>query len=460
MTRRRIVALILGVLVAVYVAASVITVLVVRDRLIDAVDDDLETSVDNFVVALERLDLDDLGMLDVEVNERAVFVYDGREEVLAVPAGARSAPLPLPELTASTVVSRLDAPFDAESADGSLDYRVLATALPDGTYLAVAQPLDDLRDALIALSRWLLITLFAVIAVLGLVFWWLLRMSLRPYDDMIATARAIAAGDLDRRATAATPDPGMQQLAESLNAMLDRIQESFAAKEAAESRLHQFVADASHELRTPLTSISGYSELYLSGAATDDEAVTTQMMRINTEAARLARLVEELLTLARLDEGRVDERRVVDLAEVARNAAVDHLAAVPDADVGVDLPADGAALVLGDPDALRQVVTNLLANATQHNPAGTAILLGVMVDGADDVVLRVRDDGTGMDAATAAHAFDRFYRGDKARGRSGGSSGLGLSIVAAIVDAHDGTIELDAPEGSGTTVTVHLPRST
>lgn len=466
MTRRRALLVIFGALTVVFVLASLLTVALVRDQLLDAVDEDLDRSADGLAAAIEAFGIDFAAAIGavgtaadgvgIETAENAIIIIDGRDEVLFVPAGQINEPLPRPDLNASTIVARAGEPFGVKSVDGEHRYRVLGTELPDGHHLAMAAPLDDVYDVLITLSRSLLITLFAVIAVLGVVFWWLLRASLRPYDAMIDTAHAIAEGDLGRRVETGTAEPALGQLSESLNTMLDRIQASFDGKEAAESRLRQFVADASHELRTPLTSISGYSELYLSGAATDEESTTQQMTRINHEAQRLTRLVNDLLTLARLDEQRPVERQPVDLARLAMDAATDFRAAAPDHPLSLD--ARPGAVVDGDGDALRQVIVNLLANVHHHTPAGTQVALTVETDG-EGVAVSVADDGPGMADDTARHVFDRFYRADKSRARATGNSGLGLAIAAAIVDAHGGTIDLETAPGTGTTFTVRLPRS-
>ncbi|MCB0968664.1 MAG: HAMP domain-containing histidine kinase [Ilumatobacter sp.] len=459
MTRRRAFLLVFGALTVVYLIASTATLFVVRDRLIESIDDDLANSVDSLVTFLEAFDLspESAAEIDVDFSERALVVVDGREPTLVIAAGTTADPLPLPDLTASAIVARVGEPFQVDAVEGDLEYRVLSTELGDGKFLAVAQPLDALRSALKTLGQALFITLFAVFATLGIVFWLLLRASMRPYNAMVDTAGAIADGHLDRRIPTGVGDPLRDDLADSLNAMLDRIETSFGEKEQAEERLRQFVADASHELRTPLTSISGYSELYLSGAATAPDDVQTQMTRINGEAARLGRMVDDLLALARLDERRTVPREPVDLARVVSEAAADHRVAHPDAALTTTVCDDGVAVVDGDRDALRQVVINLLANTVHHTPAGTPVEVSAGAT-ADRAWVRVRDEGPGMDADTAAHVFDRFYRADKGRARARGNSGLGLSIVAAIVDDHGGTIAVDSSPGNGTTFTIDLPR--
>ncbi len=459
MTRRRAIALIFGVLFVVFVIAAAATLFVVRDRLIAAVDDDLKNSVETTATFLETTGItpEEAAELDIEFSERAIVVVDGRTPTFVVTAGTSTDPLPLPDVTASAIVARVGEPFHADAVEGDLQYRVISTELPDGSYLAVAQPLDAMQSALGALAQALFFALLLVFATLGVIFWLLLRASMRPYNAMVETAGAIADGHLERRVPTEVGDPLLDELAESLNSMLDRIETSFEEKELAEERLRQFVADASHELRTPLTSISGYSELYLSGAATEADEVQTQMTRINGEAARLGRMVDDLLALARLDERRTAPRGPVDLAVIVAEAAADHRAAHPDAAL-VDRVGDtGVAVVDGDRDALRQIVINVLANTVHHTPAGTPVEVSV---GADDgsAWVRVSDDGPGMDAETAAHVFDRFYRADKGRARARGNSGLGLSIVSAIVADHGGTIDVESAPDQGTTFTIRLTR--
>lgn len=456
MTRRRALAAVFGVLIAVFVVSSLITVKIVRDRLLAAVDDDLAASVDAVGVLLEQFPVETSVGFGIEMNERALVIYEGRDEVAFVPAGSGSGSFAKPALTASSVVARVGEPFTVGSERGDLDYRVLATELSDGRFVAMAEPLDGLRSVLAALSTLLFVTLGAVVTVLGLIFWVLLRASLRPYADMIDTAQAIADGDLSRRAAPAAPYPELERLTDSINTMLDRIEESFAAKESAESRLQQFVADASHELRTPLTTVRGYSEVYLSGAATDAASVQQQMTRINAEAARMGRLVDELLMLARLDQSQDRPFGDVDLVPIVADAVADASAASPGHAFSATI-AEPQAIVDGDADALRQVMANLLTNARVHTPAGTTVEVALAsVD--DRVRISVSDTGPGMDVATTEHVFDRFYRADKARTRALGGSGLGLSIAAAVIDVHGGTISVESSPGSGTTFTFEIPR--
>ena len=237
--------------------------------------------------------------------------------------------------------------------------------------------------------------------------------------------------------------------------MVTRIEHAFAETSASEATLRQFVADASHELRTPLTSIRGYAQLLRMGAAGDEAETATR--RIDREAARMAALVDDLLLLARLDQGRPLAQEPVDVGAIVRELGADERLLEPTRPVEVDVP-DEPVVVIGDEGRLRQLLTNLLANVRRHTAPHTPCTLGVRVTGAD-VVITVDDAGEGMSPVDAAHAFDRFYRADASRSRDSGGSGLGLSIAKAIVDAHAGEIELDTARHVGTRVTIGLPRA-
>jgi two-component system, OmpR family, sensor kinase len=284
------------------------------------------------------------------------------------------------------------------------------------------------------------------------------RVGLRPLEGIGTTAGAIAAGDLSQRVAPADERTEVGRLGLSLNAMLIQIEAAFDERRASEDRLRRFVADASHELRTPLTSIRGYAELFRRGAGSRPEDLEKSMARIEAEASRMGVLVDDLLLLARLDQGRPLERDPVDLGAIATEA-VDAARAV-DPERPIDVAVEGRGAMVGDGGRLRQVVDNLLDNARVHTPEGTPI--HVRVRGEDDgVVLTVTDEGPGLSAEAAARVFERFYRGDPARSRQTGGAGLGLSIVSAIVDAHGGSVaalENNGEETSaGATFRVRLP---
>lgn len=344
--------------------------------------------------------------------------------------------------------------FTATAADGRTRYRARAFPLDGGGTLVVAIPLTDVTETLRRLLRIEAVVTVAVLAALGAIAWWLVRLGLRPLERMGETAGAIAGGDLSRRVEPADPGTEVGRLGIALNQMLDRIEGAFAERQASEDRLRRFVADASHELRTPLTSVRGYAELFRRGAADDPEALGTAMRRIEEEGARMGVLVDELALLARLDQHRPLEREPVDLASVA-GAAVDGARAVePDRPIEIDAPLP--VVVLGDEARLRQIADNLLANARLHTPSGAPVHVRVAVDGGE-ALLEVEDSGPGIPPGDAERVFERFYRADPSRSREHGGGGLGLSIVAAVAEAHGGRARVEPGSGGGARFQVRLP---
>jgi two-component system OmpR family sensor kinase len=338
-------------------------------------------------------------------------------------------------------------------------WRVQARQTGGGT-VVVALRLDDVEATV---SRLLLLEcavgggVLVLLAGLGYV---VVRRSLAPLDDVERTAEAIAAGDLSRRVPESDPRTEVGSLGRSFNTMLDQVETAFAeraaseeAARASEDRMRRFVGDASHELRTPLTSIRGFAELYRQGAVSD---VGRTMSRVEGEATRMGALVDDLLLLARLDQQRPMERVPVDLVALAADAVHDSSAADPDRPTSL-LSDVATCEVHGDRYRLTQVVANLLGNARVHTPPGTPVRVHVSVaDG--DAVLHVADEGPGIATADRERVFDRFYRADPSRTRASGGSGLGLSIVAGIVAAHGGAVQVvDSPRGA--TFQVRLPAS-
>jgi len=326
----------------------------------------------------------------------------------------------------------------------------------------VAQSLDDVTDTTRQRGLVLLLVGLGVLLLLALIGGVVVRRAFRPLTEVEAVAGAIADGDLSRRVPVHPTSTEVGRLSASLNAMLAQIEQAFAVREASEERMRRFVSDASHELRTPLATVRGYAELYRQGAVTDPEDVTTAMRRIETEAARMGGLVEDLLTLARVDEQRAedgDRRGPVDLTVLAADAVQDARALDPGRDVtltGTQGPVQQA-VVHGDEPRLRQVVTNLVANALRHTPPGTPVQLRVGVDDGTGVLV-VSDRGPGIAPEHARQVFERFFRSDVSRQRGhGGGSGLGLAIVAAIVAAHDGQVGVSQTPGGGATFVLRLP---
>ncbi len=346
--------------------------------------------------------------------------------------------------------------FTVTSVRGSgLRYRVAALGLQsDAGTILVAVPLrevDQTLDRLVVVEAIVVASVIIVLVGLG---WIVIRVALRPLDQMGRVATAIADGDLSRRVSPSTQRTEVGRLGLSLNRMLVRIEEAFADRARSEERRKQFLSDASHELRTPLASIRGYAELFRLGAAQDPEALARAMARIESEATRMGVLVDDLLALARLDELPEARRLSVDLAELAAQAAVDARVRAPERAITVE--ADGPLEVLGDPDALGRVVGNLMSNAVIHTPAGTQVELHAYRDGGE-AVLEVRDHGAGLPAGTEERVFERFWRADGGRTRGRGGSGLGLSIVKEIVRSHHGNVRAVSSPGGGATFIVRLP---
>ena len=342
-----------------------------------------------------------------------------------------------------------------ESANGTR-YRAYAAAAPDGSGLTIAAV--PLTEADLTLRRLLVVeglVIAGVLLALGIVSWLVVRIGLLPLDRIGHTASAIAGGDLSRRVEPADQRTEVGRLGAALNAMLDRLERAFAERRASEERLRHFAADASHELRTPLAAIRGYAELHRMGAATAPADVEKAMRRIEDEAARMGVLVDDLLTLARLDQVPEAPHAPVDLEALARDAADDARATAPGRAITVD--AHGPARVTGDAHRLRQVLANLLRNALVHMPAGTPVEIAVARVGAD-VALSVRDHGAGLPAGADARAlFERFWRAEPGRGRGRAGAGLGLAIVAGIVEAHGGTVGAHDAPGGGAVFEVRLP---
>jgi len=363
--------------------------------------------------------------------------------------------LPAPKLPAHPPLGQLITV--GSKGSGGLRYRVLARADPEdsGTTI-VAVPLREVDQTLDRLLRVEGLVIAGVLLALAGTAFLVVRLGLRPLDRMATTAHEIVAGRLSQRVSPATTRTEVGRLGLALNAMLARLEQAFAQREASEDRLRRFLADASHELRTPLASIRGYAELHRLGGAQDAEVTETSMRRIEEEAQRMGVLVEDLLTLARMDEVRDPVRLPVDVGELARNAVIDARAVAPDRTIS--LHTNGAAPVTGDPHQLHQVVANLMRNALVHTPGGTPV--DVAVDSEDgDVVLEVRDHGPGLPDIPTQQLFERFWRAEGGRERGKGGAGLGLAIVGRVVAAHGGRVEaVDAPDG-GARFVVRLPRA-
>jgi len=454
--------------------ADVVTYSSLRSFLYGRLDAQLESSQHLAVRYLRFADAHGLNPTEEGLDNRVgpdVYVLvlrpDGRL-LLSRPSGSPDRPDPAPVLPAPLHIEppssghafsrragayRPDPnAFLAPGPPGSgTAYRAQAVAVPQGT-LVSAISLSSTNDTLSSLVRVELVASLAVLLALCLLALWTVRRGLRPLDDMARTAGDIASGDLTRRVETRDETTEVGRLGGALNAMLSQIEAAFAEKSASESRLRQFVADASHELRTPLTSIRGYSELLRKGGFPDEDGRLRALARIEHEAARMGGLVDDLLLLARLDQGRPLVMEPVELSRVFRDAVDDARASQPERPVR--LVATGPVEVLGDHDRLVQVAHNLVRNALSHTPPGTPVEVAVSRQGTTGVV-RVHDGGPGMAPVEVARVFDRFYRGDSAR--TGEGTGLGLAIVRAIALALGGDARVTSAPGEGTTFVVEIP---
>ncbi len=344
-------------------------------------------------------------------------------------------------------------PFTIE-APGA-DFRVATTVLPSSLgSVIVAQSLADFDKTTRQIGVVFLIIGGLVLLFIAFASRQVIKLSMKPLQKIEKTAEKIAAGDLSARLENFEPDTEVGRLSTSLNAMLSRIEESFAARAESEDKLRRFVADASHELRTPLTSIRGFAELHRQGAVPDGEKTKELIGRIEKESMRMGFLVEDLLMLARMDQSRELVMTDVDLSNLVTEAVSSAQAAGPDHPVTMDIAHD--VHTQGDADKIYQVVTNLLANARAHTPEGTQIHVATYSDENGSYVT-VADNGPGLSPEDQQRIFERFYRVDTSRQRnSREGSGLGLSIVDEVMKAHGGTVSVASEPGNGATFTLHF----
>ena len=364
-----------------------------------------------------------------------------------------------PKLPATIVAPSSSDPDGARylttsAQDGGGRYRVRVSVEPgSSTMLVAATPLTDV-DATLQRLLWieLLVTALVLVA-LGALGLWAVKLGLRPLDAIGTTAAAIGAGDLSRRVERAEPRTEVGRLGLALNGMLGQIESAFAAREESERKLRRFVADASHELRTPLAAVRAYAELFTRGADRRPADLARSMEGIARESERMSLLVNDLLLLARLDEGRPLRRDRIQLDEVVEEAVETALAVEPDRTIELERSSAG---VIGDRERLRQIVDNLLANVRAHTPAGSPVRVRVAsVDGT--AVVEVQDSGPGLTFEETNRVFERFYRADRSRSRASGGAGLGLSIVSAVTEAHGGSVGARSEPGHGATFSIRLP---
>jgi two-component system OmpR family sensor kinase len=443
--------------------AGVLLVQLTRAALVDRVDREL-TSIANTTDRIAQLQ--DLTSGDSEAGRRlAVMRLDRRGTIQrSFPSGFASDPDPLPVLPVYPAGIPAEAYGQIEtrsSADGSVDYRVLVGQGRASAIIALAAPLTAVEDATRALIRTLVLVGGIAMVVLLSIAFVIVRRGLLPLERIARTAGEISAGDLSHRAGIPHDNTEVGRLGAAFDAMLDQLETSFDeqqsaldAKARSEDRLRRFVADASHELRTPLTAVRGYADLYQAGGLADPAELEAAMERIGTESRRMGLLVDDLLLLARLDQGRPLRRDQVDLSRITADAVADARALEATRPVVAAL--DDGVVVTGDEDRLRQVIGNLVANVPVHTPAGSPMEVILRRDGTE-AELRVVDHGPGIDPAHGSRVFDRFYRADPGRSRERGGSGLGLSIAASILAAQGGRIHHEPTPGGGATFVVRLP---
>jgi two-component system, OmpR family, sensor kinase len=435
--------------------------------LVDRIDDQLEAAAGPVSAELER------AAPRHREGEHGLFLPDGSYAALLDERGRvrreaqfafeREAPRPkVPrDLIRSLAASGEPELRTVSAASGRTEYRLIARPLGELGTVVVAAPLNDVRATQRRLRLIGGVVGGLVILAIGAAAYWLTRRELRPLERMAERSGAIAAGDLSQRVEPDDPRTEVGRLGSALNAMLAEIERAFAELEralaervAAEERLRRFVADASHELRTPVTSIRGYAQLFRRGAGERPADLANVMRRIEEAGERMGALVEELLLLARLDQGLPRERRPVDLSTVV-DAAVDAARAV-DPQRPIEVHSQGTVVVLGTESRLRQVVDNLLTNARVHTPAGTPIHIRLAAE-QEGVVLEVADEGPGVPPDQVDRIFERFYRTDRSRARSQGGVGLGLAIVRSVVEADGGAASYRARPGRGSVFRVVLP---
>jgi two-component system OmpR family sensor kinase len=373
-------------------------------------------------------------------------ITKGTRKVVSTPLDAKHSSPQIPS-TPSTSLDNISI-TTVGSTSGSLTWRAVLVAVPrQHAEILVAAPLNQVDETMTFLRLALLLTGLVMLVVLGATGYWITRLGLRPIAEVTEVAEAIVEGDRTRRVARRQQGTEAGKLARAFNVMLDE-------QQALEARLRQFVADASHELRTPVSVILGITELWRRGELRSGNQRDEAIHRIGVSGNQMGRVVEDLLLLARLDEGRPLALTQVDVGNVVRDVVTDVSTTNPVRSILLDLPRSPL-LVLGDETGIRQVAVNLVNNALRHTPNSAVIEIHV-VEEEDAALLSVKDSGPGMTPEEASHAFDRFWQADPSRFRTG--AGLGLAIVRGIVDAHFGEVSLVSDPSSGTRVTVTIPR--
>ena len=362
------------------------------------------------------------------------------------------------KLTPEKVDSLNELPFTISGDDGETDIRAIARSLPSGEgTVVISVALDSVEKTVAGLRGIFILISFIVLISIAIVARSLIKLTLKPLNQIEKTAAAIAEGDLSARLPEVNSRTEVGRLTGSLNTMLSRIEESFTIRTESENKLRRFVADASHELRTPLTAIRGFAELHRQGAVVGEEKTKELVSRIEKESIRMSSLVEDLLLLARLDQSRELTFDPVDVNHLVKEAVASAQAAGPGYEITVSSTNDEV-FVLGDSMRIHQAIANLLANARTHTPVGTKIAVNIS-QGDLETKISISDNGPGLSEEDQKRVFERFFRADPSRVRVGGEgSGLGLAIVDAVMKAHGGRVEVNSKIGAGATFTIVFPQ--
>ena len=477
----RIVALISLLLVVGTVITGSLSLFLLNRTLIQSVDNNLHAGMSE-MLALAQYELageDDavqsIGLTPVEFALEVRNQQGESIEKVVVHYGDQDVSINFPQLSDEEILARNGKPFTVlDSSENRWRVAAMLNTGPDEGSVYVALPLTSVDRTMHEMAL-IIVLVGTLVVLLGMgLGGYMTHRSLESLHDVEATASQIAGGDLSRRVPVTDTNMEVHALALSLNEMLVRIEQAFAAQSASEeratgseARMRRFVGDASHELRTPLAAIRGFGELYRMGALPSDEDVAQAMRRIEDEARRMGSLVENLLRLARLDENPSLDLAPVDLSDALFDAAQDLRALDPTRRVMV-VSLSGTPLavhphlpigVMGDEAALRQVLLNLVGNANRHTPKGTSVEIAVGLTERRTMLIEVRDHGEGLDEEQRQKVFERFYRTDESRSRSatqGGGAGLGLSIAATLVEQHQGAIGAKETPDGGTTFWVEL----
>ena len=463
--RGRLVATSVALTAVALIVVDVSTAIVLRNYLVHKVDDQLRSVAGGPVLNFDQLRP---GMMDDDTDQGrsrrvpstiTVTLLNADGSIVGSIGGGVNDKAPsFVGLTTKDVNRNNSKPWTWHQEGFAGDHRVITRLTTAGGIVVVSIALTDVNNTLVRTGLLLLLLGLVVLGLLLLIGRRAVSLGLRPLDNVEKTAAAIASGDLSARLPDESSTTEVGRLNAALNLMLTRIEESFDVKSASEDRLRRFVADASHELRTPLTTVRGFAELHRQGAIQGEAATTDAIRRIERESIRMSALVEDLLMLARLDQQSEMQLETVDLRAVVDEVVEAAKVSSPEHTITVELPVQDV-LVNADARRFNQALSNLMANARIYAPAGTSIHVTVRKIGADAVV-SVHDQGPGLSEDQAARIFERFYRADSSRTRSEGQSegsGLGLSIVDAVMKAHGGSADVVSKLGEGATFILRLP---